>query len=63
MFLLNGRLMIPVIRLYLFLQKHIFFIQVSRSDQIEVGPDRIGFTEPFFRRIAGKMVFLGSGGD
>ncbi len=43
------------------LQKHIFFIQVSRSDQIEVGPDRIGFTEPFFRRIAGKMVFLGSG--
>ena len=45
------------------LQKHIFFIQVSRSGQIEVRPDRIGFTEPFFRRIAGKMVFLGSGGD
>ena len=40
------------------LQKHIFLIQVSRSDQIEVRPDRIGFTEPFFRRIAGKMVFL-----
>mgnify|MGYP006876969784 CR=1 FL=1 len=43
--------------IFVFAETYIF-IQVSRSDQIEIRPDRIGFTEPFFRRIAGKMGFF-----
>ena len=34
------------------------FIQVSCLNQIDVRPEKTGFTEPFFRRITGKMVLF-----
>ncbi|OKZ56015.1 MAG: hypothetical protein BHV91_06825 [Clostridiales bacterium 44_9] len=48
---------------YICQQKLIFLFRLvvlisSCFDQIEVRPDVIGFTEPFFRRIAGKMVLF-----